>query len=331
MRINKLAGVIKKINIWDLVNYFENPRHAVGSNEEDTLKKLFDAVGKQFMLNLASDIQENGLLGNQQIVVVYSETAKKYVVYEGNRRVAVIKLLLDPDRFSFLDKATIDKAKKIKQQGNIPNEINCYVTDEKEAFFIMDRLHSGEDKGRGVKQWTSREKEVFRVRQSNKKSLSYLIYFYTKKHFDGEDITSTLPFTTIQRIFNNREVRKQIGLEISDESTFTKERMQLVLDASKWIKVEAQKSGVAVTRLFNKARAIEDKLLPWIQKYQHSGLAGGGTNVPKDDFHKDTQNKKQDEINLFSPNNFINDKKTRNIMRKIRKIQPTLPMENMLE
>lgn len=262
-----MAGTIQEINIAELVNYFENPRHAIANSEEDTLKKLFEAVGNQYMLNLAEDVQKNGLLGNQQIVVVYAEEANKYVVYEGNRRVAAIKLLLNPDWFSFLDRATIDKAKRIGQLGGVPEVISCYVTDEQEAFFIMERLHSGEDKGRGIKQWTPREKEAFKVRQSHEKNLSYLIDFYVKKHFDGLDITTILPFTTIQRIFNNREIKKQIGLDISNERTFTSTRMQLVIDASEWIVKEAEAAGIAVTRLFNKARAIEDKLLPWIQTY----------------------------------------------------------------
>ena len=111
-----MPGEIKEINVSQLVNYYENPRHAIGSSEEDTLEKLFNAVGIQYMLNLAEDVQKNGLLGNQQIVVVYSEPIQKYVVYEGNRRVAAIKLLIDPDWFKFLDKPTIEKAKKIGQQ-----------------------------------------------------------------------------------------------------------------------------------------------------------------------------------------------------------------------
>ena len=105
-----MPGEIKEINVSQLVNYYENPRHAIGSSEEDTLEKLFNAVGIQYMLNLAEDVQKNGLLGNQQIVVVYSEPIQKYVVYEGNRRVAAIKLLIDPDWFKFLDKPTIEKA-----------------------------------------------------------------------------------------------------------------------------------------------------------------------------------------------------------------------------
>ena len=145
--------------------------------------------------------------------------------------------------------------------------LSCYVTNEDEAFFIMQRIHSGEDKGRGVKEWTSREKEIFKVRHSNTKTLQYLIDYYIKKYFDGFDITSILPFTTIQRIFNNREVKKKIGLNVMDEDSFTKEKMLLVINASKWVVEEANSKGIAVTRLFNKARSIENEMIPWIERY----------------------------------------------------------------
>lgn len=262
-----MAGKIQKINIEKIINWAENPRHAIGNNETDTLKKLFDAVGIQYMLNLAEDIKEHGLLGNQQIVVVYSENIKKYVVYEGNRRVAAIKLLMNPEGFHFLDKVTIDKVKRIAKNADIIDTLECYVTDEDEAFFIMERVHSGEDKGRGTKEWGAREKDTFQVRRNNVKNLSYLIDFYVQKYYDGLDITTILSFTTIQRIFNNREIRKTIGLDIANEDTFTIDRIKLVIEASKWIVKESENAGVAVTRLFNKARTIEDKLLPWIQKY----------------------------------------------------------------
>lgn len=273
MRNCKMAGKIQKIKIEKIINWSENPRHAIGNNETDTLQKLFDAVGMQYMLNLAEDIQEHGLLGNQQIVVVYSESIKKYVVYEGNRRVAAIKLLMNPEEFNFLDKATIDKAKRIAKNADIIDTLECYVTDEDEAFFIMERVHSGEDKGRGTKEWGAREKDTFQVRRNNVKNLSYLIDFYVRKYYDGLDITTILSFTTIQRIFNNREIRKTIGLDIANEDTFTIDRIKLIIEASKWIVKESEDAGVAVTRLFNKARTIEDKLLPWIQKYVNENNA----------------------------------------------------------
>ena len=128
-----------------------------------------------------------------------------------------------------------------------------------------------------------------------------MIDYYVKRYFDGLDITTILPFTTIQRIFNNREIRKQIGLDISDESTFTIEKMQLVIDASKWIVSEADASGIAVTRLYNKARAIEDKLLPWIQDYMknHTGESKQGNTEDGED---STEQKDTDRVESTGDN-----------------------------
>lgn len=262
-----MSGVLQKIAVDKIINYFENPRHAIGSDEKDTLKKLYDAVGTQYMLNLAEDIKTNGLLGNQQVVVVYSEPTEKYVVYEGNRRIAAIKLLMNPSDFDFLDNATIEKAKKLAQEMVEIQEILCYVTDEEEAFFIMERTHSGEDKGRGVKSWSPREREEFRVRRNHKKTMAYLVDFYVRKYYDNLDITKILPFTTLERVFNCKGVKETIGLDVADEATFTCERMKVVIDASIWIANHAEEIDVAPTRLYNRIKEIEEEVVPWLRSY----------------------------------------------------------------
>lgn len=275
-----MAGEMRKISVRDIVNYYGNPRHAIASNEKDTLRKLFGAVGNQYMLNLAEDIKKYGLLGNQQIVVVNSQEIGKYVVYEGNRRVAAVKMLMDPAEFDFLNNSDLEKAKKLSSQIKEPiGDIMCYVTDETEAFFIMERLHSGEDKGRGLKAWNAKEKEIFKVRQSNQKSISYLIDFYVKKYCNDFDITSIMPFTTIQRIFGNREVRSKIGLDITDENSFTEEKMQLVLSVVKEIEKSAKAAGVPVTRLYNRARDIEDKVIPMIDGFGKHEISEGNSEI----------------------------------------------------
>ena len=101
--------------------------------------------------------------------------------------------------------------------------------------------------------------------------------------------------TKIQRIFNNREVRKNIGLDITNEETFTIERMKLVVEASKWVVKESESTGIAVTRLFNKAKVIEDKLVPWIQEYSKikntaSDTPGNGSSSKDKSEHKNHTN-----------------------------------------
>lgn len=263
-----MSGSIRKISIDRIQNYYENPRHEIGTNERDTLKKLFEAVGTQHMLNLAEDIHRNGLMGGQQITVVADTEGKKYTVYEGNRRLAALKLLANPEDFDFLDRTAIDRVKRIIRDGRKISHVDCYITDEKEAFFIMERRHSGEDKGRGIRPWSPREKEAFINRQNNKKSIAYLIDLNIKKYINGFDITTIMPFTTLTRIFGNKTVRASIGLDLSDEKTFTVDRMQLVIEAAKWIAQESERAGVSITRFFNKAQVIETALVPWIINYK---------------------------------------------------------------
>ena len=136
------------------------------------------------MLNLAEDVQQNGLLGNQQIVPHLSSIFMSSLSFRG------LSTFFEKNITSLLERF----ACKVYCNSNSILGILAYI----------DLIAL---------------KEVFKVRQSHEKNLSYLIDFYVKKHFDGLDITIILPFTTIQRIFNNREVRKLIGLDTSDEST----------------------------------------------------------------------------------------------------------------
>lgn len=259
------VGNFELIHIDNLINYNENPRHRSTSSEAETIKELFTCVGIPQMINLAEDIQEHGLIESQQIVVVYSEIKKKYVVYEGNRRVAAIKLLLNPhsSMFDFLDEKYIKRI-ETKTKGKTPQKLRCYVTTETEAFFIMQRIHSGEDEGRGTKKWASFEQEAFKklIGKDARLEMAYLIYERIS------DINEYIDFTTIQRVFNNKKVKELIGLDPNDLETFTEEKMNLVLEASKWMKAEAEREEIGISRLFNRKVMIEEKLLPWIEEYQ---------------------------------------------------------------
>ncbi len=198
---------VERIEVDKIENYFENPRHDIGINELDTLKKLFNVAGYQNMINLAQDIYTNGLVNASLITVVKQDKTDKYTVYEGNRRIACIKLILNPEKFSFLAKNQVDRINKMKKDAPSKidlSQVECLVTDEEDAFFIMQRLHSGEDKGKGPKAWNPREQETFLIRTSPKVSISIANIISDKyEEFFGEDIQAKMAYTNIQRLFNN--------------------------------------------------------------------------------------------------------------------------------
>lgn len=260
---------IENVSIDKIDNYFENPRHEIGNTEQDTLKKLIDKVGNQVIVNLAQDIYLNGLVNASLITLVKQPENDRYTVYEGNRRVAAIKLILYPEKFSFMSKNQIDRIKKMKKDNPSKNDINnvtCLITDEQDAFFIMNRLHSGLDKGRGPMSWTPKEKENFIVR-TNPETTSTIAGVIAEKYqeYFNQDIQSKMKFTNINRLFSNIEIRTAIGLDKNKIETFTKERIKIVdgvIDEANRI---AEKENVAISRIFNKRKIIEELLLPVVQ------------------------------------------------------------------
>lgn len=75
--------------------------------------------------------------------------------------------------------------------------------------------------------------------------------------------------------------------------------MQLVVEAATWIVKEAEDAGVAVTRLFNKSRTIEDKLLPWIDEYiQETNISEVVCveNIVPEEEHPKTENHNTDNV-----------------------------------
>lgn len=314
----------KTINLREILNYVENPRHDVGMNELDTIKKLINKVGAQYMYNLAKDIYENGLMGSNLPILVFDAIKQKYIVYEGNRRIACLKILNNPQILNTIDKSLKQKIDNLLKNsvGTIPIEVYCYITNEEKAFLMMERIHSGEDKGRGVKAWTPKEKDIFKERISKKKSTALIIVELTEKYLK-KDITSIIEFSTIKRFFSNRNLKKALELGKGEIADFTKEKIELINFLIEKSIAESQRQNVALTRLFNKASEIEAFFIPLVDEYKRSRIGNienvesklgqneGTQKVTGTSSHDVTQDEKQDsseekiKISINKENSFV--------------------------
>jgi len=264
----------REVHIDEILNYAQNPRHDVGLNEIDTLKKLVYKVGANQMYNLARDICENGMIEASLPVLVYDEKRRKYVVYEGNRRIACLKFLNKPQLLSSIDKNLQQRFENLasRYSDKIPKTVFCIIANEERAFLIMERIHSGEDNGRGIKAWTSKEKAIFEERRKNKKSLALVIVEQTKKYLNKDLTDNIIDFTTITRLIGNRKVKKKLGIVSTDVSEFTKEKIQLINYLLEKALEESKKKNMSLTRLFNKADEIAEFFLPLIDEFNSTKI-----------------------------------------------------------
>ena len=87
----------KEIRVTDILLDTGNYRTGKQDDQREAIKALIDEQ-KNKLVNLAKDIIENGL-SPLETVMVYAvpDQKNRYIVVEGNRRVAAIKLATQPD------------------------------------------------------------------------------------------------------------------------------------------------------------------------------------------------------------------------------------------
>ena len=141
-----------------------NPRLPDGtSNDKEAINRLL-AEGYEQLLALARDFVERGE-GNPTELPILIKDGAKYIVLEGNRRFATLKLLADP---KWADDPAHQHAiqriaKKRGKQG--PRALYCAIAkDRVEADHWITLRHTGANNGVGVRTWSAEQNARHRQR-----------------------------------------------------------------------------------------------------------------------------------------------------------------------
>ena len=260
----QLKMEIDKLLIWS-----ENPRHIEATentkfSENEVINILVNTVGYRYMYNLAEDIFYKGLMGNILPVVVADKD--KYLVYDGNRRISAIKILLNP---SILDTANMQLRNLIDglllkhKDLNLEKlkTINVYSTTEEDALDIMDKTHNGIRDGIGTIPWDAYQRDKANFKRNNDhKKVDYPTAFeiVTKLGLKKSDIKED--YTSYERIFNN-SVFKEL-FKISDYGQVDCEYLLLIYELLKKYKEE---KGAGLSRIFNKSDEASKNFYEWAQ------------------------------------------------------------------
>ncbi len=106
-----------ELNIDELSLDLKNPRFDGLGNQREALEKIVISQGSK-LVNLAEDIVVNGISPAHRMLVVKAKgrNAEGYVVVDGNRRLAAIRILANPsalDGMSGVGDVTIDKLRNL--------------------------------------------------------------------------------------------------------------------------------------------------------------------------------------------------------------------------
>jgi hypothetical protein len=135
-----------------------NPRHEPVTAQDEAISAVIAEQGAR-LVALMRHIAENGMSPIDRMLVI--PDGRRYVVVEGNRRIAALKLLDNPDLAGGTSIAA--QVKRVsKAQSQRITKVDCAIAEDREEArpWILLR-HDGESAGAGTVRWRGRQKARF--------------------------------------------------------------------------------------------------------------------------------------------------------------------------
>lgn len=210
-----------KLKIADLVLDHDNPRISHAAGQQEALQKIVQDQ-KTKLVRLAQSIVDNGLNPMDRFLVLrLNQTPRRYISLEGNRRVAVFKLLTNTAVMSGLDMPTpmrsmFEKlAKRFKKSAVEP--LPCFeLHTREEGRYWLGLRHNIGHEGAGVDSWKSLAKRRFEGKPPVVQALELVTERAGLSATDRAAITDKFPTSTLERFLENRAVRTELGIDIRD-------------------------------------------------------------------------------------------------------------------
>jgi hypothetical protein len=254
-----MAG--KPLDVDELSLDLENPRISKAGTQREAIQKIIEDQDIKLVV-LAESIVTDGLNPMDRWLVLKSPTERgKYIVLEGNRRLATIRLLHNTALMNDLEiRAPIKKRfQELAEQFDLKaiEPIDCFeIEDRADAATWLTQRHTGENKGSGIVDWGGVATARFRGRDPALQALDLGLRHGSLSPEEKELIESWFPISTLDRLLSTPAVRSKLGVEISDQKLKTDLPAAEVIKALRRIVLELATEAVNVTKLKSKDQMV---------------------------------------------------------------------------
>jgi len=255
-----MAG--KRLKVGALLLDLENPRISKASSQREALQKIIDDQDVK-LAALAQSIVEDGLNPMDRLLVIKSpENTGKFIVIEGNRRLAAIKLLSNPTVLDDLDvRAPLKKRLAALTSDFDPATIEpleCFeVADRADAAMWIKQRHTGANAGRGIVDWSGIATARFRGNDPALQALDLVLRHGGLSDKEREGIEDRFPISTLDRLLSTPAVRNKIGVEIKQNKLMTSLPATEVIRPLRRIVHDLASGQINVTALKKRDQQVE--------------------------------------------------------------------------
>jgi len=276
---------IKEIEIDQLLLDVENPRYSdVQRDQEEAVVRMIQGQGRK-LVNLAKDILENGINPSELPIVIPAERIKGcYIVLEGNRRVAAVKLLLNPELIPDSEtryKRRFSELSEEYYQGKVIEYLQCVVYEKREqALQWIELRHTGENRGVGIVRWDTGAKERF-IARFRKKSYALQVVDFYLENANLDDKTregiKTIAITNLDRIVSDPDIRRAFGFDKVGDDFVPKAPVEEILKPLTKVFNDLLEKKIKVGDVYYKADRLE-----YLKSFTAVGLADQPTSTDEE-------------------------------------------------
>ena len=245
----------------------DNPRHGAVPDQGAAFFALAREQGPK-LINLALDIHENSLHPAHRLIVL-SRPEQGYVVLDGNRRLAALRLIANPNLLPS-DDLPGDFIERVATSGRAPSEVPCCIFESRqEARIWLERTHTGEQGGLGVNSWSAAAKVRFSPGRPDQASRGIAAVDWLRAR-TGDDVELQRRLlavegkvTNLGRLVSDPYVRQRLGFSFSGgDIVLAAPKNQVIINLT--IVVSDLASGRSVTDLKSKPQRQDyiDDLIP---------------------------------------------------------------------
>ncbi len=190
-----------------------NDRHGELENETAAIAWLFNNR-EQHMRNLARDIVEKGEIFEPPLV---SPDGANFVVFDGNRRVTCLKLLVSPRKGPSIELQRFFQDLRTQWSGKFPDKVHCLIESDRDRIDdILFRRHTGTQRGIGRSTWDDRMKTNFIFRTGKSSGLN--VADEIEKRLSDAGMLPTrkkIPRSTMNRLLSAEAYRNRVGFSVN--------------------------------------------------------------------------------------------------------------------
>ncbi|RWM80743.1 collagen-like protein [Mesorhizobium sp.] len=252
----------KRIRIDNLLLDQDNPRITKASSQREALQRIIEDQNLKLAVLAESIVSQGGLNPMDRWLVLESDIRGKYIAYEGNRRLAAIKILNNPAVLGDLEvrsavRKRLEAAAKMFDPQSV-EPIDCFVIPNRETGALwLHQRHTGANKGSGIVDWNGLATARFRGSNPALQALELVLKFGTVGADEKDAVEERFPITTLDRLLSTPAVRAIIGFEIKQSTLLTDLPPRAAVKVMERIVKDLSSGETNVTKLKLKMQQID--------------------------------------------------------------------------